>query len=1555
MESTTGSSGIDKSWDHAWSTDEMRKNRRDWSLAADSGLLNHLQEFSENLVKRANETYGTINSLTDQLNQTSLLVDNITNTSMALSNSQFIESRVQEDNTEIEQPPEDDKTKEIEEELNDADMLERVCESIREGLKIMNEKFERVEVIASDSEDDDDNTLPSVIYRPKDPYKDRPLPYVMGSEKWNASTKVGLETSSSESEQEDEEDSSSDADNKKIPNVLSSHTRDNMGPGRMSSTSSESNDFNVESSSIKDVDKSRLYGRSQDTLNSDTEPTTPSSVLPKTQHISNVSSSFAEELAKRLGSVMPPERNVMARDANEPVIRNVEEDIFNPEEDQSSSKNKPEDLFSQGKNLFSNETSPPLWTNKPVRPVNKNIIPASIDVPPPLSNMSSAPKSTIDDLFGDADDSEDSDDIFSNKASKNIFASEREAVKSDVMNKQHLKVDSTSTITTSTPEMNDKGKGLFEDDDDDDDLFNTAAKEFKLPDNPSDLAKKKPVGGVSIFGKVDMWSSVKHRRSSSSSTSGSSDNDQQANSSTNPANVTISATGFSKNTTSGSTGNNNNNAFSSLEAGNNGTANSAALSNNSMNNGSSSGISVQQPYIDNTAGSSSGADFQPLMSSSRLKSEEIYREHLTSDSLFASKVKSSGNPVDQPRREQQQPLPEDVSEDSEDVFGPPPLPKDNPKSKQVASLFDDSDSGDDLFASASPSTRSRKSSEPTPSRAPPSTTSQPQPKKKNLFDDEIDLFDAKDAPDVDLFAAAPIQSLSKVAEGLFDDVPSLDDGDLFKPGETSPPRHPTKVVSPRTEQQKKQPRGLFDEDSDDSDLFGGASKSRASGGLFEEDSVLFGSSTRNVPEKKVVDKLPVVESAGKPTSLVAGKSAGAPEDRSKLVKPKKPAASIFDDSDDDEDLFAGSTKKIGGKKLLGEGEGVMDEEKVSGRDGAKEEKKSVFEEEEDDGDDEDEDDLFADKRKKKKKVSEGSPPVASPEAGAKTETAKPKNPLFAEMRQKLEKQHRGENGNGAEHESVVDGAASSRKKPPKSLTIQVGLPLPTSDKNSPSQGFKKPAVSAKIKNLMGNMEGLRMLSPTDDSTPFRKNNKEESNGNDDGQETPGGHASSEASSPSLASGASSPHTSGSRARDSPSLRSENTEGAISFDEPAQVETLTSIASKSRARIPAKRRPQSREARQSALLQSGIDFDVPDVITNSPTSDQPNGDANGDVRAGVVRPQLGKTVDDKSEISASRNTSTNLLSPSTDEEDLFDVPPDLPEDPAGKEDSLFGRAPILSPIERIERPRGKQMKHEDVTDHGKRGGVEKKRKEEKVEAAIDPLRDDSHDPLKDPSQLFAFVTKTPSPEKNEGLKLSEDDDSLFSNSSKSNKKAVETKTKSSLGLFDNDDDDMSRSDLFSSGKTKMEKKPLRDTKIDLFDEAALEDVDDESLFGSAKKKSEPAEVREEPPPLDEKPVPKSTKTTATDIFGDSSDEDDLFASSKKAIPKKTSTSLFDDEDDDDDNDSNNDIFGSSKSAFLQDSKAKINSTRPVVKKAVTRDLKKTAEKIVQDPLSLLQDD
>lgn len=501
----------------------------------------------------------------------------------------------------------------------------------------------------------------------------------------------------------------------------------------------------------------------------------------------------------------------------------------------------------------------------------------------------------------------------------------------------------------------------------------------------------------------------------------------------------------------------------------------------------------------------------------------------------------------------------------------------------------------------------------------------------------------------------------------------------------------------------------------------------------------------------------------------------------------------------------------------------------------------------------------------------------------------------------------------------------------------------------------------------------------------------------------------------------------------------------------------------RVRIQAKRRPPSRHARKSALRQSGIDFDTVDAVENHSQNDKRSeqsiainkeSTSSINVSSHVVNPDrlapslpsdslhrpdanLSLAVDDKSELgslskessmSANKNT---LLSPSTDEEDLFDVPPDLPEDPQ-KEDTLFGRAPILSPVERLlekapvnfkplkdthikrvdsveteKDAAGKSSKstlserqNDSETkavapvaskDDHKRDSIESKLDEEvdsESKDMIDPLRDSSHDPLKDPSSLFAFVTKTPSPEKGTSLLFSEDN-SLFSSGVKrtSDEQAAR---KPVPDLFA---DDM-EGDLFSAPLSKSVKKPLKDTKISLFNDDAQDDEDD-SLFGPVVKKSS---TKSEP--VRKNSVPQSRKkaslfddddddanlfsehsehsqksesgsirelSSKTEIFASaiepvktshiadnfadqSSGEDDIFAS--KTILKKVikSKSLFPSDDDDDDGDGN--IFGKKGTSELL---AKAMETRSTVKKAITRDLKKTAEKIVEDPLSILQDD
>lgn len=56
------------------------------------------------MTETISRTQEKFNSLTNDLNETSIIVDNITNASLALANTQFIESRVHEDDIETKPP-----------------------------------------------------------------------------------------------------------------------------------------------------------------------------------------------------------------------------------------------------------------------------------------------------------------------------------------------------------------------------------------------------------------------------------------------------------------------------------------------------------------------------------------------------------------------------------------------------------------------------------------------------------------------------------------------------------------------------------------------------------------------------------------------------------------------------------------------------------------------------------------------------------------------------------------------------------------------------------------------------------------------------------------------------------------------------------------------------------------------------------------------------------------------------------------------------------------------------------------------------------------------------------------------------------------------------------------------------------------------------------------------------------------------------------------------------------------------------------------------------------
>ncbi|XP_015434595.1 PREDICTED: WASH complex subunit FAM21 [Dufourea novaeangliae] len=1563
------SDGMDKSWNHAWTTEEMRTKRREWSLAADAGLLKHLEQFSENLVSRANKTEETLNSLTTQLNEAAILIDNVTNTSLALSNNQFIESRVQEDDIEIEKK-ETLAQESKNEDLATADLIASVSESIKEGLNIMDQKYKKMEFLDSDSEEEDNGVVLRVVLGPNDPYQHRPLPYVIGSDLWKKSTKIGLESSSSSSESEqveEEEESRSDNDTATLrgynidtgpkPNIVG------LSPSLIESDYSRRSDITY-------TDNDKLDVVSQNNMHSASESISPNDNTPKVPLSNDSTPNFAEELAKRLGTVRQAEKPVIVDEKSEASINRLKDDLFTPDGHENALNDKSKSIFNESE-FLNDQASESLWKEKPIKSYKNNIIPASLDVPPPISTVSTQPKSAIDDLFGDGD-SEDSDDIFSPKNTVKTVAKTKHPnnsnVNTEIAQKKFLDTVAPSVISnraTSTPETNANNSNLFSDDDEDD-LFGS----FKNP-----VSNKKGVENK-LSNRIIRTKSSESSGSDPSAANQESVQDNLRNTHSNDNNATDRS--------------------SIVMARNN--AENLTATNESTN---TSGISIQPPSINITG-----------CSSIRVASDSLFTARSPNPvNATANSNLTSNQPQEEPTEESISTQEDDVFE-NEDLFGPPPLPKADtkPVKSKVSFLFDDSDSGDELFSTTSSGSRSQKSTDFLTAAGTQYSDKAKVTQRKGLFDEDIDVFGSKDSPDVDIFGIAAFKSVQEETNVPGKRPSDTTDDGLFARTIKDTMSKKNDVDKQSSNMPKKISLFDDDEDNDDGDLFAAkpiSNESKTESQLLnnEGDGDLFLIKKTNDAKQTNVKQSVGTGSAGKDSveqesvRKTENKSGGILSGNGLFPDTVSSHGSIFED----DDYFSRSN--------------VTKEEK-----------------------------------KQDEKATPQSNIVTDIVSVMGTEVTVGSNTF--DDNKKIDTFEKGESRTTYEEPAAVETAETEPKKsPPRSLDIQTTVSSSSSNEND--QAARR-TVSGKIKNLMGKMGDLKILSPMD-TPPLWRRSEEKTDEDDsitDRDSDDGGCISTQGHS-------SPPSVSEDSTAQKQSLQStvsgeSNVESAISFDEPAQVETLSTAASKTRVRIQAKRRPQSRHARKTALRHSGIDFDTVDASGSNPPNESygdnlsgglakdPSNPANSNipqianserlVTTGndgfhrLIDPNVSLATDDRSELgsiskessmSANKNT---LLSPSTDEEDLFDVPPDLPEDPQ-KEDALFGRAPILSPVDRVlsEKPvpglkplkdthiktvdnntgvtveKSKAINQsrkptEANNEYGTRATVPSENENDNDDVhskeMIDPLRDNKHDPLKDPSQLFAFVTKTPSPEKGKNLLFSEDD-SLFSSGAK-RPSEDQTAKKSVLDLFADD----AEGDLFSATLSKPVKKSMKDTKISLFDDDDGPDDEEDSLFGPVTKKSAAgAEIErkrstQQPhkkislfddgnddaslfseksehaqksdagsvqEPQNKNEILASTtdpvKTShITDIFGDqSSGEDDIFAA--KTILKKvvTTKSLFPSNDDDDDSD----IFG--KKSSTSELRAQPTETRATVKKSVTRDLRKTAEKIGEDPLSILQDD
>lgn len=300
-------------------------------------------------MQKAQESTQGINSLIHDTSMADVRVRNVTDRFMTLSDSQFIENRVYDEDVSAD-TVEDSNDKSKDETEGDIDPFPKLKIAIQMGLKVLEDSFDVLDPNAAnsdfdsdlDSEDDDqaDGIAGEKLYEPKDPYVTRPLPHLIGSRGFQESDDVGIRDLPSDDEvlQDDQGSiSESDEDIEKL-----SYRKESM-----SSSSSEISESDLSSSDLSD----------------DEQRTIPVATKYSSSSISEDGDLFGQSDSEDEPKVVEhkPKAKTKAKASHRPKAmsknRAATNDLFGSEDDDDE-----KDLFGDSGGLFGN--APNLFDKK---------------------------------------------------------------------------------------------------------------------------------------------------------------------------------------------------------------------------------------------------------------------------------------------------------------------------------------------------------------------------------------------------------------------------------------------------------------------------------------------------------------------------------------------------------------------------------------------------------------------------------------------------------------------------------------------------------------------------------------------------------------------------------------------------------------------------------------------------------------------------------------------------------------------------------------------------------------------------------------------------------------------------------------------------------------------------------------------------------------------------------------------------------------------------------------------------------------------------------------
>ncbi|XP_067375929.1 WASH complex subunit 2 isoform X2 [Channa argus] len=552
-------------WERPWTLEEMRQNSASWSLAADSGLFLYLQDFSHRMLSKTHDIEKQLDSLIRDTKATDSCLHSVFNDFLMLSNTQFIENRVYDEDVEETVPKIDALEKQPEQtrEQKEAELIPKMQEAVNYGLRVLESAFEHLDIKAgnSDSEDEEVSDRVEAILEPKDLYVDRPLPYLIGSQPFMEQEDVGLgDLSSDEMSVDSDRDSVIDSEDGKHAVHSDDDFNQDEDEGhnnikKKSSMQSYEDEEEEEDSDIFGESDKEEGDDDDDDDDDDSKKTGPSS--------------FTDELAARIKGepVHKPEgdrtsltskKKTKGRKAPKPAKPQAYEDsddMFKPpkmEDDDFSPFGGKSGLFSGGKGLFDDDDEGDLFSEapKPLVSEEKKALNESTrttaqkaDSGKPGKRIPAGAVSIFPDnyLFSTGNDSDSVEAkengapaLKTNAASKQVstgasvagggsglFDDEED---DDFFSGKSLKTSDSGRKEKFKPK---KAIGLFDEDEEDSDIF---SERFSVPTpaySKNDVVeeqgkppdKKMPTGAISLFGpgtKSLMSEGLKKRRPSTS-------------------------------------------------------------------------------------------------------------------------------------------------------------------------------------------------------------------------------------------------------------------------------------------------------------------------------------------------------------------------------------------------------------------------------------------------------------------------------------------------------------------------------------------------------------------------------------------------------------------------------------------------------------------------------------------------------------------------------------------------------------------------------------------------------------------------------------------------------------------------------------------------------------------------------------------------------------------------------------------------------------------------------------------------------------------------------